>query len=220
MWLDEPPGAAHDSRRRGRRIAPDDLRIPRRRAPDGRLRGSRRHPTEDRSIDLETLVRNDIVPIVAALAVLIVLLILVSLLLLRRTRALSRRLADLTRGDDGQSLEALVGSHLSRIDDVLRELDRLEAREAVIERDLGRTLGRVGLVRYNPFDETGGNLSFALAVLDAHGDGFVVSSLHARQGTRVYAKALRVGRSETALSGEEEEAVRRALGTPGAGGPG
>ena len=45
-------------------------------------------------------------------------------------------------------------------------------------------------MRYNPFEETGGNQSFALALLDAEGDGWVLSSLHARSGTRVYAKAI------------------------------
>lgn len=81
-----------------------------------------------------------------------------------------------------------------------------------MEQDLKSALGRVGFVRYNPFEDTGGNQSFALAILDSGGSGFVVSSLHARGGTRVYAKAIAAGRSDTALSAEETEAVRRALG--------
>ena len=52
---------------------------------------------------------------------------------------------------------------------------------------------RIGLVRFNPFEDTGGNQSFALALLDQAGDGFVVSSLHARAGTRVYGKAVAKG---------------------------
>jgi hypothetical protein len=71
----------------------------------------------------------------------------------------------------------------------------------------------VGLVRFNPFEDTGGNQSFALALLDGRGDGFVVSSLHARAGTRVYAKAVTDGRSDGALSEEESDALRRALAT-------
>jgi hypothetical protein len=74
-----------------------------------------------------------------------------------------------------------------------------------------RMFQRVGLVRYNPFEETGGNQSFALALLDGAGDGVVVSSLHARAGTRVYAKAVSGGRSEAAMSEEEAEAVRQAM---------
>lgn len=145
---------------------------------------------------------------------------LVSLVLLRRARSLSRRLAGLTRGEDGASLEGVLGSHLARVNEVVQDVDRLEARTALLERDLRRALGRVALVRFNPFEDTGGNQSFALAVLDANGDGFVVSSLHARQGTRVYAKAVRAGRSESALSGEEEQAVRQALAAPVSGAPG
>jgi hypothetical protein len=66
------------------------------------------------------------------------------------------------------------------------------------------------LVRYNPFEETGGNQSFALALLDLDGNGWVLSSLHARSGTRVYAKAITAGRADAALSEEESAAIRQA----------
>ena len=69
---------------------------------------------------------------------------------------------------------------------------------------------QVGIVRYNPFADTGGQQSFALALLDGRGNGFVVSSLHSRQATRLYLKQVAGGRSEVALSEEETEALRRA----------
>jgi hypothetical protein len=105
---------------------------------------------------------------------------------------------------------------------VARELDELSARSAVLEAGARRAISRVGFVRFNPFEETGGNQSFALALTDANGDGFVVSSLHARVGTRLYAKAIVAGRSDAALSAEEAEALRLALASPagkGSGGP-
>jgi hypothetical protein len=83
----------------------------------------------------------------------------------------------------------------------------------VLERDGKLAIQRVGLVRFNPFEDTGGNQSFAVALLDANDDGLVVSSLHARQGTRIYAKAVARGRPEAALSDEEAEALRRATGS-------
>ena len=83
-----------------------------------------------------------------------------------------------------------------------------------------RAIQRVGLVRFNPFEDTGGNQSFALALIDAPGDGFVVSSLHSRTGTRVYAKAISDGRSEGALSDEEAEALRLALASGAGAGEG
>ena len=91
------------------------------------------------------------------------------------------------------------------------ELDDVAARSAVLEASGKRAFQRVGLVRFNPFEDTGGNQSFALALLDAQGDGVVLSSLHARTGTRLYAKTLTGGRAEGALSSEETEALKRAL---------
>ena len=86
----------------------------------------------------------------------------------------------------------------------------MAARTAVLEAAQREAFQRVGLVRYNPFEETGGNQSFALALLDANGDGWVLSSLHARSGTRVYAKAITGGRSDAALSDEETAAIKQA----------
>ena len=84
------------------------------------------------------------------------------------------------------------------------------ARTTRLETGAPRAFQRVGLVRFNPFEDTGGNQSFALALLDAEGNGWVLSSLHARSGTRVYAKAIREGRPEGALSEEEAAAIKQA----------
>jgi len=89
-------------------------------------------------------------------------------------------------------------------------------RSAVIESAGRRAIQRVGLVRFNPFEDTGGNQSFALALTDAAANGFIVSSLHSRTGTRLYAKAVISGRSDGALSAEEAEALRIALAAPSA----
>jgi hypothetical protein len=111
----------------------------------------------------------------------------------------------------------VLGSHLDRVRQVVRDVDGVSARTAMLERELQGSFGRVGLVRFNPFEDTGGNQSFALALIDGRGDGFVLSSLHARAGTRVYAKAVAGGASEAALSTEESEALRQALAKPAPG---
>lgn len=154
---------------------------------------------------------------VGGLLVVVLLLLLAVVWLALRTRRLGRRLGSLTEGADGQSLEAVLGSHLDRVRQVVRDVDLVAARTAVIERDLVGSFGRAGLVRFNPFEDTGGNQSFALALVDGRGDGFVISSLHSRNGTRLYAKAVAGGASETALSDEESEALRQALAKPAPG---
>ena len=130
--------------------------------------------------------------------------------LARRTRRLDARLQGITRGSDGRSLEAILDAHLEKVFDLSRELTDVAARTAILEAAQRRSFQRVGLVRYNPFEETGGNQSFALALLDAAGDGWVLSSLHARAGTRVYAKVIQGGRSEAGLSAEETAAIAQA----------
>jgi hypothetical protein len=132
--------------------------------------------------------------------------------LARRVGRLATRIEDLTRGTDGGNLEAVLAASLEKVDTVARELDELTARAAILEGAQRRSFQRAGLVRYNPFEETGGNQSFALALLDARGDGWVLSSLHARSGTRVYAKAITAGRAESGLSGEESAAIEQAMG--------
>ena len=77
---------------------------------------------------------------------------------------------------------------------------------------LESAIQRVGVVRYNPFEDTGSNQSFVLAMLDARGDGFVLSSLHSRQTTRVYIKAITAGQADQQLSEEESAALRQARG--------
>lgn len=149
--------------------------------------------------------------IVIGLTTAVVVLLIAVAALARRTRDIDARLRGLTRGEGGASLEAVLDSHLDKVDAVARGLQDLGARTELLEAAQRRSFQRVGLVRYNPFEETGGNQSFALALLDAGGDGWVLSSLHARSGTRVYAKAISAGRSDAALSDEETAALRQAL---------
>ena len=145
------------------------------------------------------------------LSVVVLILLVAVLALARGTRRLDARLAGLTRDSDGRSLEAVLDAHLDKVYEVSRELDELAARMAVLEGAQRRAFQRVGLVRYNPFEETGGNQSFALALLNAGGDGWVLSSLHARSGTRVYVKAIKSGRADTGLSDEETAALGQAM---------
>lgn len=121
---------------------------------------------------------------------------------------------------------ALVGLFVAvwavlRLRRVSRRLAALEtASPMAVPVDVGRinqlanqlesAIQHVGVVRYNPFEDTGSNQSFVLAMLDARGDGFVLSSLHSRQATRMFLKPVTRGRAEGAVSQEESEAIRLA----------
>jgi hypothetical protein len=178
------------------------------------LDSRRSRPPGGAPIDLNALVEPWIGPIVVALGVIALLLLLLVLVQALRIRRLGRRIDGLTRGEQGRSLEAILDAHLDKVFEVSRSLDEMDARAEAVAANSRRSLQRIGLVRFNPFEDTGGNQSFAVALLDGNGTGFVLSSLHARAGTRVYAKAVSSGRTEGALSAEEMEAVRQAMAGP------
>ena len=160
---------------------------------------------------LNQFVTQSLGAIIVVLAIACIVLAILVVVLVRRSSRFERRFAGLTRGEDGQSLESILGTHLERVHALSREVDMLAAKAAVLEQVQRKAFQKVGLVRFNPFEDTGGNQSFALALLDQDGDGFIMSSLHARAGTRIYAKAIAGGKSEAALSGEESEALKDAL---------
>jgi len=88
------------------------------------------------------------------------------------------------------------------------DLDRLHA--FLEERSRG-SLQHIGMVRFNPFEDTGSDQSFAIALLDDRRDGVVLSSLHGRANTRLFAKPVENGASKHALSTEEAQAIRIAV---------
>ncbi len=123
---------------------------------------------------------------------------------------LNQRINQITGGVEGGDLEEILGHHLETVHQVGRDMDELTARTAILESSARHHFTRQGLVRFNPFPDTGGNQSFALALLDESDDGFIVSSLHSRTGTRIYAKAVTGGKADTNLSSEEEDAIDEA----------
>jgi len=101
--------------------------------------------------------------------------------------------------------------------EVLSILEGLELKIGKISEELENlkneakfSIQKVGIVRFNPFSEIGGNQSFSIALLDGNNNGFIITSLYTREGNRVYAKPIKDGRSEYLLSKEEKEALTQA----------
>lgn len=119
-------------------------------------------------------------------------------------------------GESRAELEAMLTRHSETQKTILSELDEVRTRLDLQERKMQSAKRYVGLVRFNAFDEVGGEQSFALAVFDEEGDGWVLSSLVGRESTRTYCKALVKGQAEQNLSREEQEAIERGSRSTGA----
>lgn len=101
--------------------------------------------------------------------------------------------------------------------EVLEYLKKLEKNHEKISREFEefkeksrKNLQKVGIVRFNPFKEIGGEQSFSIAVLDANDNGIVITSHYGREANRVYAKPIEKGTSKYQLSKEENEAISEA----------
>jgi hypothetical protein len=131
---------------------------------------------------------------------------------LQRSEALLRRRLRrvLPEGETG-GIDEILDRQLRRIEGLSERVDALNKLHHELESLSQRTIQKVGVIRYNPFSDTGGDQSFAIAMLDSLGNGVVLSSLHSRTDTRVFAKPVQSGRSKFQLSDEEQEAIKKAL---------
>jgi hypothetical protein len=107
----------------------------------------------------------------------------------------------------GHTVEEVVLAARSGAESALRQGEDLASRITVLEQKQHHNFDKLGLVRFNPFEDTGADLSFSLSVLNDRGDGVVLTSLWGREEVRVYAKPLQQHESRYALSQEEKQAI-------------
>lgn len=117
----------------------------------------------------------------------------------------------LTVGVTKKDLKTVLDKLLKESKEEGKRVDEIMKRLEKTEKDGTFHVQKIGLVRFNPFAETGGDQSFCLAVLDGNDSGLVLSSLHSRDTTRIYAKPVKEGKaSGYELSKEEEQAIKGA----------
>ncbi|MHB1612719.1 MAG: DUF4446 family protein [Actinomycetes bacterium] len=145
---------------------------------------------------------------VALLAVAIALLALVvAVVALARLGAL-RRAYSLLQGQGPQGdFVTVVRRQIDEVTTLREHLGQLDTAVAAARVDVADAIRHVAVVRYDAFGDMGGRLSFTAALLDDAGDGIVLTSINGRSETRTYAKGVKAGVSDVALSPEEEQAV-------------
>ncbi len=108
-------------------------------------------------------------------------------------------------------LEAL-NQLMGEIDQNRQQHKTLEQKFSAFKQESRKNITKIDFQRFNPFSDTGGDQSFCLVLLDANNDGLMISSLHSRENTRLYAKIISNGQSrEQGLSREEKEVLKQAL---------
>lgn len=146
--------------------------------------------------------------VVGALA--LVALVLAVVLAVRTSRMKSQYTV-LSAADGRASFVEVVARKAEEVEALREDVARLAGDLRGTQRELQMAIRHVGVVRYDAFGDMGGRMSFSAALVDDHGNGFVLTSVHARSESRSYIKQLRGGMAEVSLSPEEAAAVSDAV---------
>lgn len=149
--------------------------------------------------------------LVVMLMILVLILIVIILNMSLGLHRMNRRYAMFMKGADGQSLERQFAQKLKEVDRLSAANEDIVLKMRALQKNSGKTLTKYGIVKYDAFDDVGGKLSFALAMLDEKNTGFILNAIHSRDNCFFYIKEIVNGESYILLSSEEMDALRRAV---------
>ena len=149
--------------------------------------------------------------LIIGLAALTVVLMILTLVCFSQYRKLYRRYDMFMRGKDAETLEDII---LDLMDEAaVRQTTDKEGRDQLksLTRQVRASYQKIGIVKYNAFKGMGGNLSFVIALLDDNNSGFILNSVHSREGCYLYMKDVEKGSTDVLLGAEEKEALELSL---------
>ena len=149
--------------------------------------------------------------ILGLMGVVIILLILIIINMVQVGK-LKKRYKVFMSGKNAKSLEDTIIKRLDEVDELVAANSLNKKNIEELFANMKCSYQKVGLVKYDAFNEMGGKLSFSLAMLDVKNNGFIINAMHTREGCYTYIKEIIDGNSVIVLSGEEQEALNNAMG--------
>lgn len=163
--------------------------------------------------DIVNVLENNMefVLIGAAVLVLILLVLLIlTIVNLSQIKKLKKKYTQFMSGSNAKSLEETIAAHLNEIDGLISSNAKNEKNIDQLKNQIRFAFQKVGLVKYDAFQEMGGKLSFSLCLLNEKEDGFIINAMHSREGCYTYIKEIIAGNCVIILSEEEKEALEMA----------
>lgn len=156
------------------------------------------------------ILENNSIQVMFGLIIFSLFLLLINMISQYRISILRNKYIKLTNGNKGDSLEEILFNHLDEVKKVEKEIEEIKEFYNRLDTRLKKTIQKVGIIRYNAFDDMGSDLSFSLALLDESNNGVVISNLYGRNESTTYAKPIKNAESRYKLSIEEMQAIDRA----------
>ena len=160
---------------------------------------------------VSSFIIDNLMYIVGILMVLVAIMYAIIIHLWMSLSYMRRRYRKMMTGVDGANLERMLIGHIDETKAVAEENQSIKEDCKRMDTLLQTALTRVGVVRFAAFDDMGSDLSYAVALLDSHDNGIVLSSIFGREDSRSYVKPIDRGNSSYTLTGEEEQALREAM---------
>ena len=151
--------------------------------------------------------------LLASMLLILVLLILVVYTMVRLS-TMNARYRAMMRGSNSEDLEGMLIQHIHEVEKVSATNTRILEENELIRQFIRKSLVRTAMVRFRAFEDMGGDLSYAVAMLDANNDGVIFSSIFARADSRSYIKPIRGGSSEYPLTEEKKGVLKEAMAQP------
>ena len=148
--------------------------------------------------------------LVGIVAVILILLILLIVLLVKYTK-IKKRYDKFMRGKNASSLEDDMHGLFEDMKLLKANADKNKKDIRVLYKNMEKTFQKLGIVKYDAFNQMGGQLSFSLALLDENDNGFILNSVHSSEGCYSYTKQIKNGKSAISLGAEEEQALNIAM---------
>lgn len=147
-------------------------------------------------------------PYIIVVNIFLTFILLISIILTRSNlKKLMIRYKKFFKNSEDSNIERLVEENIDLCHDISNKSKDIESRMNYIERNILQCVQKIGIVRYNAFENVGSNLSFAIALLDGNDNGIVLNGIYTRETTSTYAKAIISGQSKYTLSAEEIQAI-------------
>lgn len=148
-----------------------------------------------------------------AVVILILLIVLIVLIVqIKNIKKLNRRMDKFLLGKDGMSLEDDINLLFEDNKFLKGIADKNKKDIRTLYKNMESAYQKMGLVKYDAFNQMGGQLSFSLALLDENNNGFIINSVHSTEGCYSYTKEIKLGESALSLGTEEAEALAIAMG--------
>ena len=144
---------------------------------------------------------------VAVAALILLVLLIITIVNLVQIKKLKKKYEKFMNGSDAQTLEDTIANHLNEIDGLITSNSSNEKNIEKLTNQIQFAFQKVGLVKYDAFQEMGGKLSFSLCLLNEKEDGFIINAMHSREGCYTYIKEIIAGNCVIILSDEEKEAL-------------